>query len=106
MVIEKNIDIYVKTGVEVPFEEYIEVEDIDEAIAQINFNTSGYSSSIFTDNNQNAMIYGDLNYSSKSEISVPENVVKGDVNYSQLNIKKPTIGGIIAAYVLEAIKFI
>ncbi len=51
---EENIDIYVKSGLKVPFEDYIEVEDIDEAIAQINFNTSGYSSSIFTDNNQNA----------------------------------------------------
>lgn len=49
-----NIDIYVKSGIEIPFEEYTEVEDIDEAIAQINFNTSGYSSSIFTNNSQNA----------------------------------------------------
>lgn len=54
---EKDIDIYVKNGLKVPFEDYIEVEDIDEAIAQINFNTSGYSSSIFTDNNQNASIF-------------------------------------------------
>lgn len=51
---EENIDVYVKSGLKVHFEDYIEVEDIDEAIAQINFNTSGYSSSIFTDNNQNA----------------------------------------------------
>ena len=54
---EENIDIYVKSGLKVPFEDYIEVEDIDEAIAQINFNTSGYSSSIFTDNNQNASVF-------------------------------------------------
>ena len=54
---EENIDIYVKIGLKVPFEDYIEVEDIDEAIAQINFNTSGYSSSIFTDNNQNASAF-------------------------------------------------
>lgn len=55
-IVEKsnNIDIYVKSGIEIPFEDYIEVEDIDEAIAQINFNTSGYSSSIFTNNSQNA----------------------------------------------------
>ena len=49
-----NIDLYVKSGIEVPFEDYIEVQDLDEAIAQINFNTSGYSTSIFTDNGQNA----------------------------------------------------
>lgn len=54
---EKNIDIYVKRGLKVPFENYIEVEDIDEAIALINFNSSGYSSSIFTDNNQNASAF-------------------------------------------------
>lgn len=50
----KEIDIYVKNGIEVPFEDYIQVEDIDEAIAQINYNTSGYSTSIFTNNPENA----------------------------------------------------
>ena len=53
----ENIDIYIKRGLKVDFEDYIEVEDIDEAIAQINFNTSGYSSSIFTDNKQNASVF-------------------------------------------------
>lgn len=53
----ENIDIYVKRDLKVNFEDYIEVEDIDEAIAQINFNTSGYSSSIFTDNKQNASVF-------------------------------------------------
>lgn len=52
-----NIDIYIRSDLSVPFEDYIEVEDIDEAIGQINFNTSGYSSSIFTDNNQNASMF-------------------------------------------------
>ncbi len=50
----KNIDVYVKKGIELDYDEKIEVEDIDEAIGMINFNTSGYSSSIFTNNNQNA----------------------------------------------------
>lgn len=54
---DENINIYVKSDLKVPFEDYIEVEDIDEAVAQINFNTSGYSSSIFTDNNQNASVF-------------------------------------------------
>ena len=49
-----NIDIYVKSGLEVPFEDYIEVADCDEAIAQINFNSAGFSSCIFTDNSENA----------------------------------------------------
>lgn len=52
-----NIDIYVRSDLSVPFEDYIEVEDFEEAIGQINFNTSGYSSSIFTDNNKNASIF-------------------------------------------------
>lgn len=52
-----NIDIYVKRGLNIPFEDYIEVTDLDEAIAQINFNTSGYSSSIFTDNSPNASMF-------------------------------------------------
>lgn len=53
----RNIDVYVKSGLKLPLEDdedFIEVEDIDEAIAQINYNTSGYSSSIFTEDKQNA----------------------------------------------------
>ena len=37
-----------------PFEDVIEVADCDEAIGQINFNTAGFSCSIFTDNGDNA----------------------------------------------------
>lgn len=80
---EENIDIYVKNGLEVPFEDYIEVEDIDEAIAQINFNTSGYSSSIFTDNNQNASIFlREIKADNVSVNSSPliENIVDVDIN--------------------------
>lgn len=47
------IDIYVKNGIEVPFEDYIQVADLDEAIAQINYNTSGYSASTFTNDAEN-----------------------------------------------------
>ena len=80
---EENIDIYVKSGFEVPFENYIEVEDIDEAIGQINFNTSGYSSSIFTDNNQNASIFlREVKADNVSVNSSPliENIVDVDIN--------------------------
>jgi len=48
----KNIDIYIQKDLISPFNDAIEVEDIDEAIAQINFNTTGYSSAIFTDDSQ------------------------------------------------------
>ena len=53
----ENIDIYVRNDLSVPFENYIGVEDFEEAIGQINLNTSGYSSSIFTNNYQNASIF-------------------------------------------------
>ena len=46
-----------RNDLSVPFENYIGVEDFEEAIGQINFNTSGYSSSIFTNNYQNASIF-------------------------------------------------
>lgn len=80
---EENIDIYVKSGLKVPFEDYIEVEDIEEAIAQINFNTSGYSSSIFTDNNLNASVFlREVKTDNVSVNSSPliENIVDVDVN--------------------------
>lgn len=80
---EENIDIYVKSGLKVPFDNYIEVEDIDEAIAQINFNTSGYSSSIFTDNNQNASVFlREVKTDNVSVNSSPliENIVDVDIN--------------------------
>lgn len=80
---EENIDIYVKSGLKVPFDDYIEVEDIDEAIAQLNFNTSGYSSSIFTDNNQNASVFlREVKADNVSVNSSPliENIVDVDIN--------------------------
>jgi gamma-glutamyl phosphate reductase len=48
----KNVDIYIQKDLINPFDEAIKVEDIDEAIGQINFNTTGYSSAIFTDNSE------------------------------------------------------
>lgn len=78
-----NIDIYIRSGLSVPFEDYIEVEDIDEAIGQINFNTSGYSSSIFTANNQNASRFlREVKTDNVSVNSSPlvENIVDVDIN--------------------------
>ncbi len=86
---EENIDIYVKSGLKVPFEDYIEVQDIEEAIALINFNTSGYSSSIFTDNNKNASEFlRDVKANNVSVNSSPliENIV--DIDISLLLAKK------------------
>lgn len=52
-----NINVFVKQDIEFPYKECFYVVDIDEAIGQINFNTSGYSSSIFTDNTENATLF-------------------------------------------------
>lgn len=49
-----DINLYVNSETKVKADNAIFVEDIDEAITQINFNSSGYSSSIFTKNNENA----------------------------------------------------
>lgn len=52
----------------------------------INFNT---------DENSNGIIYGNLNYSSKSEISIPGNVVTGEVNYSKTRGQTNSIQSIL-----------
>lgn len=52
----------------------------------INFNT---------DENSNGIIYGNLNYSSKSEISIPGNVVTGEVNYTKTKGETNSIQSIL-----------
>ena len=74
-----NIDTYVKSGLKVPFENYIEVEDIEEAILQINLNTSGYSSSIFTGNGENATKF--LRDVKTANVSVNSSPVLENNNY-------------------------
>lgn len=80
---EENINIYVKRGIEVPFEEYIEVEDVEEAISMINFNSSGYSSSIFTDNAQNGSKFLNeikTDYISVNSSPLVKNILDLDIN--------------------------
>lgn len=61
--------------------------------SSINFNTNEDSSGI---------IYGNLNYSSNSEISIPENAVSGEVNYSAPQVvTQETIRSIAADYILD-----
>lgn len=49
-----NIQIYVKDGVNFDFDSAMVVSDIEEAISQVNYNGSRYSSSIFTSSSKNA----------------------------------------------------
>lgn len=66
--------------------------------ANINFNT---------DENSNGIIYGNLNYSSDYEISIPENVVNGKVNYSASEIEpEKSIRAVIADYILDLGEFL
>lgn len=49
-----NVEVYVKNDIDYEYENVIKVDDLDEAIAQINYNGSSYSSAIFTTSNENA----------------------------------------------------
>ena len=78
-----NVDVYVKSGISIEMDNVIEVLDIDEAIAQINYNTSGYSSSIFTNNPQNgAQFLREVNTKNVSVNSSPliEGLIDLDIN--------------------------
>lgn len=50
-------DIYVKSGLKVSFDDYIEVKDVEEAVGQINFNTAGHASIILTDSKSSASYF-------------------------------------------------
>lgn len=62
--------------------------------SSINFNTDQYN---------NGIIYGDLDYTSNSEISIPENTVTGEVKHSQQNT---SIQSVIADNILTLGSFI
>lgn len=49
-----NFNIYINNNLDFQLENAIYVEDIDEAITYINYNSSKYCSSIFTEDNENA----------------------------------------------------
>ena len=49
-----NIQIFIKSDIDINIENSIKVNDVDEAIAMINYNGNRYSSSIFTNNKDNA----------------------------------------------------
>lgn len=66
--------------------------------ANINFNT---------DENYNGVIYGDLNYSSDTELSIPEGVVNGTINYDAPKATpEKTVQSVIASYILDLGEFL
>ena len=52
--LDEDITFYIKEGIHLEIENAFIVGDIEEVITQINYNTSGYSASIFTENKANA----------------------------------------------------
>ena len=55
-----------------------------------------------TDEKTNGIIYGNLNYTSNSEASIPDNCVKGTVNYTAINfLPDKSVRSIIANYILD-----
>lgn len=54
ILLQKNINIYIKDSIFLKNDNAIYVNDCDEAITQINYNSSKYSSSIFTKSNESA----------------------------------------------------
>lgn len=49
-----NINLYTKKSLNLTYENAMEVEDIDEAIGEINYNGNNYNATIFTNNEENA----------------------------------------------------
>ena len=49
-----NIQLYINSNTKLDYSSAIIVNDVDEAIAQINYNGSRYSSAIFTNSSENA----------------------------------------------------
>lgn len=49
-----NISVYINSELDFDYDNAMIVNDIEEAISYINYNGSGYSSAIFTNNNENA----------------------------------------------------
>lgn len=52
-----NIEVYINKDVNIDYPNAIIVDDILEAIAQINYNGAGYSSTIFTSSSENASLF-------------------------------------------------
>ena len=49
------------------------------------------------------LIGGDLNYSAAQEITVPEGVVQGDINFNKQTVKEVSVGTKILTYVFNAL---
>lgn len=82
-----NFTIYINSNLKIKVENAIFVEDIDEAITYINYNSSNYCSSIFTENNDNASKFiGNIN--SKYVMVNTSPTIEQSLNISQEDLLK------------------
>lgn len=66
-----------------------------------------YTINFNTDETNNGIIYGNLNYTSDSQISIPENVVKGKVDYTPTPVSvEISVQEIITNFILHLGEFI
>lgn len=56
--------------------------------------------------NEKTIIYGNFNYSSEQELTIPETMVEGEVNFSKVSVQEPTIGEKITSYVMEGLSVV
>ena len=87
-----NIEFYVKDDLDVHFDNEIRVSDIDEAISQINYNSSRYATSIFTNNEDNASRFIREVKSSYVTVNTSPTIERLlDINTSDLGLEKTII---------------
>lgn len=82
-----NVNIYINSNLKIKLENATFVEDIDEAITYINYNSSKYCSSIFTENNDNASKFID-NINSKYVMVNASPTIEQSLNISQEDLLK------------------
>lgn len=81
------VNIYINSNLKIKEENAIFVEDIDEAITYINYNSSKYCSSIFTEDNENASKFiGNIN--SKYVMVNTSPTVEQSLDINQENLLK------------------
>jgi len=93
-IINQNVPIqfYVNKNLNIDIENAIMVTDVEEAVAQINFNGSGYSTAIFTLNNDSASYFMQNVKSKIITINTSPTIERiCDINHSQLMCEKTII---------------
>ena len=87
-----NINVYVNSEIDYEFDDAVVVDDVDEAIARINYSGANYSSSIFTSDNKSASSFIKGVNSENVLVNASPLLVDGfNINQEQLLRKKNII---------------